>query len=372
MQISLPNELIQKIQRISDGDATYRHVSSGIRAAQVDHDRWVIEPILVEGIPSIKGYFSRAELQEFIRKAGLRTIAIQSIHWRGGAYHATWNPVIPGQQNHLRGPSDLWGAIASNLGSPTKTTALMDIDKPMMPDVSNIMDNRTPTEASAKYISLSLRSMDTCVEQIADFYNEQLVNLTMKITGPILPTNYIMSQNLFAHVHSYFLHLGTARDNLATFIAIKLSLDPNQVDDMTRLIEKLRDNHFANDPILTGMRNSGFLVRRPNTTDKWDVGGWLKEVNTLRNRFVHRQPYGSRLLESTGTIKAIDKDAGLYRYFQPIHKDDNFDTDLLDEILRHYRECTKWFHDAAKASGENTAMQTITSRDIISISITHR
>jgi hypothetical protein len=369
MRISVPSNRTIPIPRPSDGEAHYLHCTGGFRAARVSDDTWEIEPILSSGVPSARGFLSRSDLQELVRKAGLTPIAFQSICWTNGNYHSSWNPVIPKRQNHLRGPSDLWGSISTNLSVARKGNAFKNMTNSSMERVAKIIDDRTYEEALAHSISLSLRSMDISVEQIADFYNEQVVNLSAagKLSGQ--PDHTTLDQTLFAHVHSFFLHLGAARDYLAAYIASKIGMDVDTVDDMARLVRNLRANSFGADPVLDQMREKGFLVPKPESLGKWEVAGWLKDASALRKQFVHKRPYGSKLSECFGWLIPVDQDAGLFRYFRSIQTDKQPDRDVLDEIVHHYMQCNEMFQDAAEISGQNTAIQTIANADIISVSV---
>lgn len=98
------------------------------------------------------------------------------------------------------------------------STKLHTAEQPDDAEIADALDAQEPVEALANYISLSLRSMDISVEQIAAHYHEQLVNhmAAGRVEGE--GSANTTSQTLYAHVHSYFLHLGAARDYLAALI----------------------------------------------------------------------------------------------------------------------------------------------------------
>jgi hypothetical protein len=68
------------------------------------------------------------------------------------------------------------------------------------------------------------------VEQIAEFYNTEVTNglANGRTNGNRYATT--RDQSLYALVHSFFLHLGSVRDYLATLIAVQLGLNPDDTD----------------------------------------------------------------------------------------------------------------------------------------------
>jgi hypothetical protein len=367
IQISIPSDCTEPLPRQKDGGGEYLHCTGGLRAAKIKDDAWQIEPILSNGVPSAAGFFSLRELQVFLQNSGFTPIAFESFHWRDGNYHSNWSPLIPKRQNHFRGPSDLWVSISTNLSKTRRRDKFKNMKNLNLEGVAEIMDDCTREEALARSISLSLRSMDISVEKIADFYNEQVTNLSAsgKTSGQRASTS--LDQALYAHVHSFFLHLGSARDYLASILALKLEIG---VDSFAKLIPLLREKSFGVNPVLDQLRDKGFLVPDSKKLGHWLVAGWLKDASELRNQFVHTRPYGLKFSEGMGWLIPVNQDAGLFRYFRPIHIENQPERDVLDEIVKHYKQCTEMFQDAAEISGQNTEMLTITQADILSINIT--
>ena len=216
--------------------------------------------------------------------------------------------------------------------------------------------------------------MDLAVEQIAEHYNEQLVNKMYAGDVNGQRSSNTMDQNLFAHVHAFFLQLGSARDYLAAFIANRLNMNAShgKVDTMNALKSKLRSQNVGLEPILDLLLKRKWLVAKPDDSDRFVTSGWLKEITDLRNEFVHRRPYGSVYAERFGWATPVRAELGLYRYFRPIEIEGQPERDLLDVICYHYRECTGLFFDAAKASGLDGNMMTLKDKDIVSLQVTRR
>lgn len=309
---------------------------------------------------------SKANLQAFFKQYGFTFIAFHRIGWYKGHYHSAWRPFIPGESNHMRGPADLWSSVASNIAQVRTADDLATLPPPTLEQIAALFDNRTEAERLASSISLSLRNMDISVEQIAEFYNEQLANHMAlgKLTGELLSST--LDQTLFAHVHSFFMHFGAARDYLAAFCGLRIGKDPQKVDSFAKLTEAVRPEHFAADGLLQLLQSRGCFQQKRTSSDKFEPAGWMKEATDLRNEFVHRRTYGDRFVEESGFVRTIDREAGIYRYVRPIVLKDAED-DVQNVLLRHYREMTGLCHAAAMASGNDLSMLKLTDADIVSV-----
>jgi len=349
------------IPRQRDGESLYLHFSGGIRAGRIQGDRWALEPILVAGRPASDGAFSQADLARMERRLGLQAIAFQHCGWSKGAYHSNWVPIIPGQSNHMIGAADLWRNIASQIAQQRRGHLLKGLVDPDHDQVAAILDAQEVDEKLADFISLSLRGLDISVEAIAEFYNEQLINLMAdgKLSGE--RTSGTLDSTLYAHVHSFFLHSGAARDYLASLIAHRLGEDP-RVDSLTLLCKKLRSRHVGADSLLNVLIDQG-LVAESKQKGMWVSSGWMKALSDLRNLFTHRRPYGSRSCEHWGWAVPLSGQSQLFRYNRPFDKHDG--EDIFDLVIRQYRQIIHLFHELALSSGLNADIPVITDEDII-------
>jgi hypothetical protein len=355
------------IPRQPDGSGFILHFTGGVRAGQIDKEVWKIEPFLVDGKPVVKGPFSTAALQTFSAKHKLSGIAFESMGWTSGSYHSSWTPINPKRKNHFLRPSDLWRNISSNITRGRTDEKLRSMVDPTHEKLAALLDDRADVERLAQSISLSLRSVDISIGQIAEFYHEQLVNCMASGAWNGQSRATSLDQTLYAHVHSFFMHLGAARDYLAAFAAAGLGKDPEKIDSLPRLTEVIRSQHFESSPILDLMRSKGFLAPSATNGSRWETTGWLREMSVMRNQYVHKRPYGEMFYERMGHARVVDGEQGVYRYFRPIVIDNKADWDLLDVISDHYREATVLFQDAAQASGFDAAILSITDKDIISL-----
>jgi hypothetical protein len=208
--------------------------------------------------------------------------------------------------------------------------------------------------------------MDISVEQIAEFYFEQLVNLMAAGSIRGQRSGGPQDQTLFAHVHSFFLHLGAARDYLAALIALRIGKDPYKIDSMAKLTKALRSHHSGTDALLDLLEGHGFIRPTPANPNRREISGWLREASDLRNQFVHRRPYGARHVEGFGHVTAIASEMGLYRYVRPVLLENDTQRDVLDLVVSNYKQATMLFQDLIQVSGQDTSMLTLTDKDIVS------
>ncbi|MET4687431.1 hypothetical protein [Sinorhizobium fredii] len=301
-----------------------------------------------------------------MKQRGLKFVAFHDIRWMKGAYYSHWAPLIPGQSNLSLSPADLWKNVANNLADARIQAALQTQQSPSPDEMEAIVDAKSEPERLAQSIALSLRNLDTSVEQIASFYNEELTNKLAdgKIDGSRSAST--RDQALYAQVHSFFLHFGAARDYLATFIAFQLGKDRKRNDAMARLIENTRTADIEGSAILKSLASKGYIAPRENTSGKWDIAGWLQQATELRNELVHKRTYGQKLAERMGHLRPVDLENGLYRYFRPIALDDA-SNDVFDVIIEHYEKTNELFFATVKASGFDASIPRVTEKDIISI-----
>lgn len=360
---------VVKLPRQSDGEGFFLEFTGGFRAAKIAEGAWQIEPVLVDGFPCATGPLTKSQLAVLAKENGYREIAFHKFGWKNGVYYSSWSPIVPGKRNHFEGPSELWSNIASNIARARTKDLFANAHRLSEAEITQALDVQNPEEALARYISLSLRSMDISVKLIANHYHEQLIN-HMK-AGRVDGERYrnTMSQTLFAHVHSFFLHLGAARDYLGALIAFRIGLDPQNVDSMARLVGKLRRRNLPTNTLLDVLFSSGNVAADPQKAGKFAVSGWMDEVTSIRNTFVHKRPYSSKAGEQSGWATPLQKRAGLFRYFRPLELHGNTEQDVFDVLHYHYRKCTYLMHQAAIASGYDTSMLHITDKDVISLDV---
>lgn len=303
-------------------------------------------------------------MQTFMRELGVHLVAIAQMNWRDGEYHEHWAPIIRGQRNHALGPSDLWSNISHNLA---RTRLAPAVGKGLSPDeFTKLRDASGDDERLASSISVSLRNLDSATRQIAQFYNEELTFgiAAGRTNGLRFATS--RDQTLDALVHAFFLHMGSIRDYLATYIAVQLALDSAKIESMARLVDTLRgdDAGKGRSPLLALLIDSGHVAPIGAPSTKWKVSGWMEAMTDLRNEFVHRRTYGQHSAEGMGRLIAIDEPSGLFRYARPLIWQ-NSEHDAYDLIVSHYVEMNALLFAAAAASGRDTSLIHITDKDML-------
>jgi len=298
---------------------------------------------------------------------GAKFVAYQQINWLDGQYTSHWVPFIPGQQNFSQSPADLWGRVASNLSRARTGPLIEAVDGADSAQIEAIMDAHSEPERLARSIGLSLRCLDKSVSDIAAYYHEQLTNLLAAGSVNGQRHSSMRDQALFALVHTFFLHVGSARDYLAAFVALKLGIG-DKADSMARLIDVLRGPNTSGSPILQMLATKNYIVPKPDPSTKWEVAGWLEEVTSLRNEFTHRRTYGQTMAERMGHLRPLDPSVGLYRYFRPISWKST-DQDVFDVIIGHYEKVNELFFAAAGLSGHDMSILEITDKDVISMRV---
>jgi hypothetical protein len=355
------------LERVADRSSLVLHCIGGIRAADLGEDRWVIEPILAHDVACACGYYTKQKLHQFCVEYGFKALGFQHIHWTDGAYYSSWSPINPTKRNHLLGPADLWGNISSNLEKDAIARKLPKSAPVTRELIAAALDSRGTESRLAYSISLSLSGMDIAVESLSDYYYESLVDLMAMGRLGDRRIAFSRSQNVYPHVHSFFVHFGASRDYLAALVGTILGLSPKKTDSLARLVECIRPEHFSASPILELMRSRGLLVVNEHKPARWKIAGWLHEATEARNRFVHRAPYGLKALEHMSYADAVRQEDGIFRYVRPVVHDSGASGDILDLITNYYQSAVVFFDEAARLSGFDFSMATFTDDDIISI-----
>lgn len=163
------------------------------------------------------------------------------------------------------------------------------------------------------------------------------------------------------------MHFGSARDYLASLIALRLGKDTNRVDALAKLLGALGQQEHKSDAILAELVQHGIIEF---SDGQWHQRGWLRLASDLRNRYVHRQPYGLGENEKSGWIRCLSADSGLHAYHRPMIQPDCTQADALDIISYIYRQATGAFHRAVVGSGYAHSVPKITDADIVQMEIT--
>ena len=178
--------------------------------------------------------------------------------------------------------------------------------------VANTLDDHQPEERLSYSIGLSIRNLDISVKNISDYYYNNCISLMRKPDfDKKWYSNPSMDAELFANVHSFFVTFGTLRDYLGALISARLKLD-SKIDSMARLLHNINKDRVKDDALLQTLYEDGMIRESPS--QEWQATGWLKESISLRDRFVHRRPFGQSFYEQGGSIKKISSKFNIYQY----------------------------------------------------------
>ncbi len=268
-----------ELHREIDGGAFNLLFTGGLRTSKKATDKWFISPVKFDDKPCAKGPYTKNELQRIARDLHIVAIAFQEIGWNGGEYNSHWQPILPSGINNSTSAANTWGKIASNIGNARNEGFFRSTNSPSEDEIAQIFDEHEPSEAAARYISYTLRGLDVSIEQVADYYNEQLVNdiAAGSVNGE--QSDSTRSNSLYAHVHAFFLHIGMARDYLATLIAHQIGLDDTnshprkKTDSMAKLVDRMRKSNLPENEVLAVLFEVGDIVGDPRKPDRFQTSG---------------------------------------------------------------------------------------------------
>jgi hypothetical protein len=363
----MPITVVAPFEFEDDHHSLTMKLTGGMKAWQRSPDEWSIGPIIYRGEIMMGGLLSRAELQSAISAMGLIPVVLEHRVVMSGVKSVTWRSVDPVRPNSPLAATDIWQTIRGNLMAARLKAFRKNNTDASTQEIIDFKEQNTREENLCGYISDSLRSMDICISAICDYYHEQLTAHLRQGRKVGERSSNMADLPFIANVHSFFVHLGAARDYLAALIAHRCGL-PEDVDAMNRLGDKLRWNSLPDDPILSFLVNIGCVSEKENST-KVRLSGWLEDVSNVRNELIHKRPFGSHETEIYGQIKSAGGLEGHFRFFKPIVLTDVANSDTLDYLADVYSRVVKLFGELALASGRDSAIITLTSRDILDFKV---
>lgn len=353
------------IQQIPDSSGFWIHCTGGLRATEYDRDKWTFEPFLVDGKPCAKAYLRRSELQNLFTEVGCKPFAMEQFEWRNGYFRSTWVPITGPVDNHLRAPSELWMHIGGRLGDKRINPHFWVQKDVNVEEIAKTFDDHQPEERLSYSIGLSIRNLDISVKNISDFYYNSCINLLRESKfDRKWYSNPSMDAELFANVHSFFVTFGTLRDYLGALISARLKLN-SKIDSMARLLQNITKEKVDDDALLGTLHEECMI--RESASQTWEAAGWLKESTSLRDRFVHRRPFGQSFYEQGGKLEKLSSNFDAYRYHRPCVDDGLKKDDIFDIIISTYERANKIFQKLAERSGYDFRPLTLTDKDVISV-----
>lgn len=352
-----------------DHQSFVQNFTGGIKAWQRDTNEWSFGPIIYQGEPVMAGILSQELLRTAVQAMELTAVLMEHhVCIKGESSTARRSISLLGRTDRLA-TTDIWQTISGNLNK-----ARMAKFKKDFPDNTNEQwvsesNNLTQEESYSAYISDSLKSMDICINAICDYYHEQLVSSLRSGRKENQRYSSLADLSFTANVHSFFLHLGSARDYLASLIAARCGM-PDNIDAMNRLTDKLKWESLPDDPLIKLMVDQKILTKKGGA-EKSKISGWFEKVSDVRNQFIHKRPFGLHEDERMGWVKSAGGIAGHYRFCTPINLNENSDfVDALDYISDVYHKINRLFGDLALVSGYNVTIPSYSDKDFKGFRVT--
>ncbi len=209
-------------------------------------------------------------------------------------------------------PADTWGAIARNADRAGDQTYAM----------------------LARNISYSLHAAGIRLRDASDCYNTQLIAAVHEKRKPGSRFSNPPIKDLHLSFHSVLSELSSARDYLAASLAQKLGAPP-RIDALNRFADWIKPEAKSQ------MREMPVVKEMLKAYDSTDVDPWLHDLTEYRNRFLHREPFGSA--KGAYRFQYSESDLNGFRYpaiAMPLGEADlsASDIDALSRFVGLYRQ----------------------------------
>jgi hypothetical protein len=123
--------------------------------------------------------------------------------------------------------------------------------------------------------------------------------------------------------------------------------------------------NVSSDCLFQELKNQRLIALNAENS-QWQATGWLKDFAKIRNDIVHEKPFGSSRNHLMGSLLAVNKAIGLYKYVISYKPNQISGSDIFDEVSSFFLQASILFCDIAKLSGYNSDLLTLTDEDIIS------
>ena len=226
------------------------------------------------------------------------------------------------------------------------------------------LQGNTVTAESARSVAFALRATAARLRDVSAEYQNQNRFATLHNKQPGGKFANLELFDLFLALHSLLVEACSARDYLARFIAQRI-IGINKVDSMTKLLDRLKNNH-----------QSGIVIDAlREASEKGGSGSWLAQLGQYRNMIVHQAPIAgineSRFL-SLDNIPLGKSTFLAVRYRIPQDPGDVANSHDVDALV-HFRQLLLRLFDFARLigshSGVTPATTTIHEADLLPLPI---
>lgn len=351
------------------GEGTAYRISftRGLDLAEVEPNHWSIEPIMSQNSVSRSATMPREWAFKIVRQMGFREVAFTSLTVHQTILSSKFNPITPGQTNHMCSAADLWSSAASNIARPRFKR--LDVEGVSKNDVDAVINSAGAVERKMRYISINLRNMDRAIRSLLEQYNEAKQRaMQSKSIGKI---GLDIDWEFASHSQAFLAAFGAARDHYAALVAerngwkTEWKKNKEKIDCLRDLL-RVPNLDESQDSLALKLFSAGAVAKHET---KFEAADWLSVGNKLRNQYIHNVPYGVSAEEQFGIVDIVSKELGVWSYRRPCLVGGVVHTDLLEVLLSVYRPALAFFYEAIRDSEYDTGMVTLTAEDILDLKI---
>jgi hypothetical protein len=279
------------------------YLTDGLVAILQDDEMVRLFPVWRKSGAGWSDAFPAQDFRKFLQNRNIEMIGIKEVTKMTGGNHWSWAPETGYGKAPDNNPSYRWTQLSSSILRALKndeTYPSLGHKAPQEFD-SREMENLA---TSAKHIAISLHQMNLAIVLMAEYFQGELPPLLDK-APPTEGPRYkrLRHLDLTSHVHSFFQAYSAARDHYARFVAIQISrpkVNGHRIDSMASLLNSIDPDELRVLPVIRQLEKENFLHvgkggKAFSGEDRlvFSKSTWLHNVNTLRNRFTHRAPYGT-------------------------------------------------------------------------------
>lgn len=297
----------------------------------------MVEPVLVDETPSRFGYFNKEQLGGILNALGCSAIAFEDRNSSNHVEVSSVRAITPNRANNFETAAGLWSNISRNIKVLNR----------------NLVHALQRQSDLARALSIGLRSLDASIKAIHKFYASRLAYHLAN--GEFETKVGLVDLEIYSQVQRFFTAFGTVRDHLGGLIGQRLRPSSLKLDDLARVQDAISFEELEKDCLFSVLLERGLVARRDFST-KSQQADWLAYASSLRNKYIHRQPYGYAEEETQGfLIKSVGFQGG-YKYFRPLARNDGTIVDALDALAEIYVQTMELFIVLAYSSDYDCSM----------------
>lgn len=337
------------------------HLTGGLKAKLFPSEELKVFPYLSSNKLEWSEPIPARLFSEWISRHGIRIIGVKT-ESDVPTLGTIWDWHLVRSEHDLPGenPSHCWREVASgaerhSIGNendhgvfPTK------LDKDVIPVKA--------LSACARHIQISLHQLNMAIINLSEHLHGSLCSHLEQVGGEEARHWTTNELDVVSYVHSFFQAFSAARDHYARFLAISMSRprvkEVGTIDTLFKLLNSTDPDELRKLPILREFEKAGLIRvgagKHPfKGQDRFSVveDCWLGFLNSMRNRFTHKEPYGSLGDENLREIYRSQTDDTVFMaksFIRTSRTDTNLD--LLKTLDYSYQKLCKTFQYASNVT----------------------